>query len=492
MRLPRPLPLPVPLPLTPDRRRELLLFLAGHNLILLNYVLIRQMTVSLADLETAALLTSLAYFTGISLGYLRPERLGAAWIGRLLPLFLALQLALILLGPLLARAIARGAGDLGAGAAIFALTTLGSTSLYAVLLPRAIGEGGDLARCYRAEILGSIAGALALLGLSRAGPLAVHAAYLAALLGIASLLAAPRLSLAALGALSAGFLAAYGPLDRLTAEAIYRADYNDGRPVRILETRTSPYQKIEIAEAEGRGRLLLLDGRLHFEPAWHDDYSYFLAEYPARLLGRPDVCVLGCGSMSSVGRMGEGAASIHIVDLDEEVFAASRAWLGDVNRLDALRNWSFEADDAKHFLATTSRTFDLIIDDIPPARTRQIALTYTREFLARVRARLRPRGLFSLPTLIPVGSRQSAYGLRILATLAAEFERVAVITVRGSSYCYAMGSALSLDEETLRAAIDHPAATKVRILTPDEVSRRVAGVPVITLDNLADLIEAEE
>ena len=68
------------------------------------------------------------------------------------------------------RAAAIAAGVLAIedidGASIVALTTLGSTSLYAVLLPRAIGEGGDLARCYRAEILGSIAGALALLGLA--------------------------------------------------------------------------------------------------------------------------------------------------------------------------------------------------------------------------------------------------------------------------------------------------------------------------------------
>ena len=484
---------PVPLPrLTPDRRRELLLFLAGLNLILLNYVLIRQVTVSLADLEVATLLTSLAYFSGISLGYLVPERLDAARITRLLPAFLGLQLALILLAPLLARAIVRHAGEGAAYAALFALTTVGSTSVYAVLLPRAVGEGGDLARCYSAEIAGSIAGALALVGLSRVGALPVHAAYLAAFAAIAALLGAPRRTLAALGALGAGFLAAYGPLDRRVAEAIYREDYNEGRPVRVLESRASPYQKVEVAEAEGKGRLLLLDGRLHFEPDWHEDYSYFVAEYPARLLGRPDVGVLGCGSMSSVGRIGEGAASIHIVDIDEEVFEMSRAWLGDVNRLSALRNWSFEADDAKHFLATTDRSFDLIIDDIPPARTRQIALTYTREFFALARSRLRPRGLFSLPTLIPVGSKQSAYGLRVLATLAAAFERVAVITVGGSSYCFGMGTALALDEDTLRAGIDHPAAASARILTPEEVSRRVAGVPVITLDNLADLMEAEE
>jgi spermidine synthase len=471
-------------------RRDLLLFLAGHNLILLNYVLIRQMTVSLADLETAALLTALAYFSGVSLGYLRPERLTPARVARLLPIFLVLQLAIAVLGPLIARAVARHAGEGAAYAAVFALVAIGSTSLYAVFLPNAVGaDEGSTARCYSAEILGSIAGILALAALSRGGPLPVHAAYLAALLAIALLLGIGRLTLAAMAALAATFLFAHGALDRRVSEALYRADLNDGRPVRVLAARTSPYQKIEVLEAEGRGRLLVLDGRLQFEPAWHDGYSYFVAEYPARLLGKPDVGVLGCGSMSTVGRIGEGAASIHIVDLDEGVFEVSRAFFGEWNRLSALSGWSFEADDAKHFLATTSRSFDLLIDDIPPARTRQIALTYTREFFSLVRQRLRPRGLFSMPTLIPVTSRRSGYGLRILATLASVFDRVAVLTVRGSSYCFAMAPGLALGEATLRAGIDHPDAAAARILMPDEVARRIAGVPIITVNNLGDLME---
>lgn len=477
--------------LTPQRRRDLLLFLTGHNLVLLNYVLIRQLTASLADLETAALLMGLAYFSGVSLGYLRPERLSAARIGRLLPLFLAVQLALIALGPLLAHALLRHAGETAACAVVFVVTTLGSTSLYAVILPNAIGDQGEtLPRLYSAEIVGSLAGIVALIALSRGGPLPVHAAYLAAMVAIAALLGARRPALAALAVMAAIFLVTYQTLDRRVAEVIYREDFNEGRPVRVIASRTSPYQKIEVLEAEGRGRMLVLDGRLQFEPAWHGDYSYFVAEYPARLLGRPDVCVLGCGSMSTVGRIGEGAASIHIVDIDEGVFETSRDHFGAQNRLGELRNWSFEADDAKHFMATTERTFDLILDDIPPARTRQIALTYTREFFSLVRARLRPRGLFSMPTLVPVTSRRSDYGRRMLATLAAAFEgQVVVLTARGASYCFGLGAALALDEETVRGAIEHPDAASVRILMPDEVARRVAGVPVITMDNLADLMK---
>jgi spermidine synthase len=393
-------------------------------------------------------------------------------------------------GQLLARTVARLAGPEAAYAVVFLAITLGSTSLYAVFPPNAVAqEGRSLSRCYAAEILGSLAGILALAALSRGGAAVVLGAYLAAFLAVAALAGASRRSLAAMGALAAGFLVSHERLDRMASEAIYRGDFNEGRPVRVLAAVTSPYQKIEVLEAEGRGRMLVLDGRLQFEPSWHDGYSYFVAEYPARLLGRPDVCVLGCGSMSTVGRLGDVAASIQIVDIDEAVFETSKAFFGDLNRLHEIKSWSFQPDDAKHFLAQSSATFDLFIDDIPPARTRQIALTYTREFFELVRARLRPRGIFSMPSLVPVTSQRSAYGRRLLATLAAVFDRVAVLTVRGSSYCFAIGDSLSVDEETLRGALEPPDAGSVRILLPDDVRRHVEGTPIITTNNMADLME---
>jgi spermidine synthase len=187
--------------------------------------------------------------------------------------------------------------------------------------------------------------------------------------------------------------------------------------------------------------------------------------------------------------MGDVAAAIRIVDIDEGVFATSRAYFVHWNRLDALQNWTFEADDAKHFLATTSEVFDLVVDDIPPARTRQVALTYTREFFSLVRARLGPRGIFSLPTLVPVTSPRLAYGRRILATLAGVFDRVFVLTVGGSSYCFATGRSLAVDETALRGAIDHPDRDAARILMPDEVSALVQGTAPITNDNTAELID---
>jgi spermidine synthase len=476
---------------SPDDRKNLaLLFLSGLGLMLLDYVLVRQLAASFADLETSALLLTLAYFAGVSLGYFRPERVTADRIRTALPFLLLIQLALVVAGPLLTRALVERAGEAAAYALTFVVIALGTTSLYSVFLPALIGsDEARAARYYAAEVLGSITGILLLFALARAGMAWVQAAYLAAFVAVAALAGVRRIILAPMAVIAVVFPIASPSIDRKVAATMYEAWLTDGHPVRVLASRHSPYHKIEVIESDPIGRMMVLDGQVHFAPSWHDGYSYFAAEYPARLLGRPVACVLGCGSASTVGRMGEVAASIHIVDIDEGVFAASHTYFGAFNHLDALHNWSFEADDAKHFLATTSEVFDLVVDDIPPAKTRQVALTYTREFFALVRARLGPRGIFSLPTLVPVTSRHSAYGRRILATLASVFDQVFVLTRGGSSYCFATGRALALDEATLRGAIDHPDRDAARILMPDAVRSLVQGTTVITGDNTAELFD---
>jgi spermidine synthase len=476
---------------SPDDQKNLaLLFCSGLGLMLLDYVLVRQLAASFSDLETSALLMTLAYFTGVSLGYFRPERVTAQRIRTLLPLLLAFQLVLIVAGPFLSLALAERAGVGAAYVLTFVVTALGTTSLHSVFLPALIGsDEASVGRYYAAEVLGSIAGILLLFALAGLGMAWVQAAYLAAFVGVGALAGVRPRVLAPMAAIAVAFPVASPWIDRKMAAATYQAFLTGGRPVTVVASRSSPYHKIEVVESDESGRMLLLDGQVHFAPSWHDGYSYFVAEYPARLLGRPMASVLGCGSMSTVGRMGDVAAGIRIVDIDEDVFVTSRAYFGAWNHLDALHNWTFEADDAKHFLATTGEVFDLVVDDIPPAKTRQVALTYTREFFALVRAHLGPRGVFSLPTLVPVTSPRRAYGRRILATLASAFAQVFVLTVDGSSYCFATGRSLALDEATLRGAIDHPDREAVRILMPDAVRALVQGMGVITNDNTAELID---
>lgn len=484
----------------PRASASALLALAGASLALLHFLLAQHLRVAIRDPELAVLVVALAYFGGVSLGYGLSDRLAPHHLVRLLPLVLVGQLALFLVAQPLAAGIFVAASRAGAGGAaagwlaagaLGALVSVAGTALHAVFLPRVVAlEGCSLRRCYALEVAGSLGG-LALLGvLGALSHRLVLAAYLLGFLAIAFLVGARGVRLGLLAALAVGYAAAADRLDRGLAARFYRGWYPDHRIVAVEHTRYSPYHKIEVARQADGGRMLLLDGRRQFVAADHDGYSALVAEYPARLLGAPDVCVLGCGSMSTVGRIGERARSILVVDLDEEVFRTSRAFFAPFNRLGALRNWSFHADDAKHFLGSDGRRFDLIVDDIPPAWSRQVALTYTEQFFRLVRARLTPGGVFSMPSLVGLDA-PSPYGRRLIATLARVFERYFVVEYRGAAYFYGGGPGMPPpDEGALRAALGEPDGDAVRVLLQPEVERAVAGEPIITVDNLADLIDA--
>lgn len=248
----------------------------------------------------------------------------------------------------------------------------------------------------------------------------------------------------------------------------------------------SPYHKIEILEKNNSDRKLFLNGRIQFGKNSHRFYSYYLSEYPATLLKSPSVCVLGCGSMSSVGRIGNFAKDIQIVDIDEKVFETSKIFFSKYNGLDKLKNWMFKADDAKHFMANSGVKYDLILHDIPPANTRQTALTYTREFFKSVRENLLDGGIFSISSL---RSKKSNYTKRVLATLIDVFDTYFVLEKKNKIFFYGICSDnLLLSKEKLYEQLNFSKRNDVTILLKSDIEEFVKNNEVITVNNLGDLI----
>ena len=83
--------------LRPRGKIEFLLFVTGINLTLLNFIMVQHATVAFRQMEIAVIVFSLAYFSGISLGYFFSDRLPRAIIRRLLPAFLIIQMTMIVL-----------------------------------------------------------------------------------------------------------------------------------------------------------------------------------------------------------------------------------------------------------------------------------------------------------------------------------------------------------------------------------------------------------
>ena len=419
-----------------------------------------------------------------------------SWVVRALPWFLVGQLGLLLaMQPL--HEVLRGqfrflgwagkADDFGAGVLLFLLMAGLGTSIFATVLPRAITSGGgDLARCYSVEVAGSLTGLVLMPFLAAISHQAVLGAYLLGAIGLLALLGAGRPVRWVMAMVAVAFLVAFPSLDRAAASETYRRVYG-WKVEDIPFTRFTPYHKIEVVRANGEPRLLL-NGLRQFGGDPRRTYSYFVSEVPARLMGAPRVALLGCGSMATVGRIGDIAESIRIVDLDAEVFAAARHYFRRENRLGELTNWTFEEDDAKHWLANAQGTFDLILHDIPPAHSRQVALTYTDEFFRLVKARLAPRGVFSISCLDPVTGK-SEYGRRMLATLTSVFDRYYAIERRGSLFFYGGGLGLrEVPPSELLRRLDPEWRDGSRPLTRGQIRALCAGTRPITISNVGDLI----
>src|SRR3954454_13375649 len=145
-----------PVPLT--------IFLGGINLIIIQWIMVRELTMLLLGTELVILLVSVAYFAGLSVGYLFSGHVRLSW----LPFLAAGTLALHLTLPILFRVISGWLyGQNSFWLAFLVLPILMPftvSAFYSILLPVYIDNGqGKLIDLYTIELLGAAAGILALI-----------------------------------------------------------------------------------------------------------------------------------------------------------------------------------------------------------------------------------------------------------------------------------------------------------------------------------------
>jgi spermidine synthase len=111
------------------------------------------------------------------------------------------------------------------------------------------------------------------------------------------------------------------------------------------------------------------------------------------------VLVIGCGAGVTAGAVSVNPAvdEVVIVDIEPLVPQVAREYFGTVNH-EVLKNPKVRvvADDARHFLQTTSETFDAITSDPLDPWVKGAATLYTREFFDTARRHLTPGGVMTL------------------------------------------------------------------------------------------------
>jgi spermidine synthase len=111
------------------------------------------------------------------------------------------------------------------------------------------------------------------------------------------------------------------------------------------------------------------------------------------------VLVIGCGAGVTAGAVSVNPAveRVTIVDIEPLVPRVAAQFMGPVNH-DVLTNPKVRviADDARHFLQTTTEKFDAITSDPLDPWVKGAATLYTREFFETARRHLNPGGVMTL------------------------------------------------------------------------------------------------
>ncbi|NJE54034.1 polyamine aminopropyltransferase [Thermococcus sp. 21S9] len=164
---------------------------------------------------------------------------------------------------------------------------------------------------------------------------------------------------------------------------------------RLFETQTK-YQRLELYETEGFGKLLVLDGTVQLVEIGEESYHEVLV-HPV-MLAHPNprrVLVIGGGDGGTLREVlrHESVEKATMVEIDEMVVEVSRIYLGiDRGAFDDPRA-ELIIGDGVEYLKNTEERFDVIIvdstDPVGPAK-----LLFSEEFYRTAYEKLNEKGLY--------------------------------------------------------------------------------------------------
>ncbi len=224
----------------------------------------------------------------------------------------------------------------------------------------------------------------------------------------------------------------------------------------LLARVQSQWQHIEVFDNALFGRVMRIDGC--FMTSERDEFFYHepMVHLPAIAHGGPrSALVVGGGDGGAVEELLKhpGMQRVVLAELDAEVIAMARAWLGGIHHgaLDDPRV-DIRLGDARVLIEAGGERFDQIVLDLTDPFGPALDL-YTVEFYQACRKRLAPGGVLSLHLGSPIHLPGSM--ARIAASLRAAFPIVRpylqYVPLYGTLWCMAMASE-STDPALLDAA----------------------------------------
>lgn len=466
-----------------------MLVVAGAALATTQLLVVRELVSVLFGEEVVILLVNATLFGAVSIGYWLAPRLRSGRGGK--AAFVLGCVAHLALPVLPRRAFAWLAAHRWNGAAPLAVAVVLAVVLLAplsTLLPRAVASYRDPARgmrwSYSAEIVGFLIG-LGLIQLCFGRPIEALVAMHWTLLALVVGLALGRRAFLVLAVPAVALWPSVPARARAASNAVYRHVHGK-RSADVVFSVDSPYQRVEVVDDGPGRRSLYLDGLENLNATDLALLNEYLAIVPARLSHPRSTLVVGNGTLSLVAPLASLSSELLTVELDPVVVAAGRRFFSpEAERTNPA--WKLLERDGKSFLASTSRSFDLVIVDVPSPLSFQEAFLHTREFYALVRSRLAPRGVVSVQLS---GHRLGGVDRspsRIAAALCAEFAEVLVVESHVADRAFAYASAkLPFEAKDVRLMAP-PSETRLVVLEPDAVRARVRDARPLDIDSL-DLV----
>ncbi|MEO8608424.1 MAG: hypothetical protein ABI690_11100 [Chloroflexota bacterium] len=462
-----------------------IVFFGGMNLILVQWVLVREMTALLLGTELVVLLVSVAYFAGLSVGYMLAERVKRTWLAPMGVFTLVIHLTL----PIWFRILVAWLDSIHAYAAAFLilplLTPFVISAFYSIFLPLFADNGeGQVAGLYGAELLGSGAGVIILVVLGSEGLGAVFAVYSFGLLLILLALGVRMKMIIPLVMLSFLWLLVLPGINNWSNALWYQTLHGLPAGTTTLFTGYSPYQKVDVLQLPSGARYLYLDGLNHFGTYDGQRLNVVSGQIPAALMKPENALVFGAGSMQMAAMIADHAGQVRTVEIDPLVVDVSRRFLLEYNRLNKLTNRTITIDDAKHFIANSAEHFDFVATDLPAAYSIQTATLYSSPFFAEIARHLNPSGVF-VANLTSKFTPDDEVSRRIAAGLLANFKEVMVITPESVGWSFAYASDhLPFDGATVEKALRDSGEKTFVIYETPAVRAIVADAQPITLDSM--------
>ncbi len=375
-------------------RKDWLLILCGAILIISQYVCVREFGSCFFSTEIVTLTATIMILLGPSLAY---------WLGknlsqRVLELWGIITFIALVSMPLSIRLLVAVFNEwhlewLAMGL-IFSIGCLFFSAFFALFLPRLCNAPHSFKKLYALELIGAILGLL-LIGVSSSVSWQALITIFWLLIVLVLHWSINRKLVTILSFVTAcGASYFYPQIDQFAMEK-YLEDYWNIKNARVIETKYSPFQRIDIVQ-EPDGKAIYLDGVPYYQSGDLQWFNYYISALPGALLkNKGDALVIGSGSLNSTNHLLKEGYSVTTVDIDKEVANLGLKYFSKLNS----PKFKLVIDDARAYVHNLgSKKFDLIVMDTPAPYHIQTSLLYTKTFFLDLKKHLKSGGIASINT----------------------------------------------------------------------------------------------